>query len=151
MSQTFKQLPSPYSNYEASETGTIVRNIKTKSILKTDSLGIYKMTSSTEPKKELFINKKRVMEFILEPEEDDVVTQQEAKPKKEKVIKQEKEENQQEISEITSRQESNYIKCYKLHLLGYSNKQIAGFVGVSAGNVSRDIWMVKSGKREIPA
>jgi len=57
---------------------------------------------------------------------------------------------QQAVKSILSIDASKYVISWRLHLLGYSNQQIASWTNVKIGSVSRDIWLVNQGHRPKP-
>lgn len=163
MSQ-FKQLPSPYSKYEVSESGSILRSIKTKSIVNVEKgTSSYRLYSDDEKDKRISLSKEKLLEFCKpkllksKEEESKEKPQKLAGLKKEPKIQKEKNSKQEEktvvkseVDSIVSLGASNYVKSYKLHVLGYSKKQIAEFTGVKVNSVSRDLWLVEKGHRPKP-
>jgi len=157
----FKQIPIA-KKYEIHTITGVIRNIETKMAqsLKKGTNKYYLLNNNNERK---LFSLGELMESLPKDEKkpltEKVKTIQGSpvlpKEKKQKVVKESKKQpckevNKTEVEQITSLNVSNYVKSYKLHLLGYSNKQIAEFTNVKPGSVSRDIWLVNEGHRPKP-
>jgi hypothetical protein len=139
---TFKTIKG-YSNYEANEAGT-VRNIKSQKELtvKKGTESFYLKNDAGEMKLIAFAKMK-----LVEPKP-------EKSAKAEKPVKEKKVKVLPDVQALMSKPKTAKIvndetiakhrKVYELNQAGLTNSEIAALLGMSNGNVSRDLWGYKT-------
>lgn len=158
MSQ-FKQLPSPYSKYEVSESGSILRAIKTKSIVNVEKgTSSYRVYSDTEKDKRIYLSKEKLSELckakieagtkelkavISEPKKK-VLLKSSEKTLKTKKLKVSESNKSQTESSIPLPVGSVTYRINLLHHQGKTKQEIISELGITNKTYLDRVWLYKN-------